>query len=64
MSLFNVSAGKQLPHDVNVIVEIPRHSDPVKYEVDKETGALHVDRFMAAAMHYPCDYGYIPQTLS
>ena len=64
MSLFNVSSGKELPHDVNVIIEIPRHSDPVKYEVDKETGALHVDRFMASAMHYPCDYGYIPQTLS
>ena len=64
MSLFNVGAGKAIPHDVNVIIEIPRHSDPVKYEVDKETGALHVDRFMACAMHYPCDYGYIPQTLS
>ena len=47
----------------NVIVEISP-SDPIKYEVDKETGALFVDRFMSTAMHYPCNYGYIPQTLS
>ena len=64
MSLFKVEAGKDLPHDVNVIIEIPKHSDPVKYEVDKKTGALHVDRFMATCMYYPCDYGYIPNTLS
>lgn len=50
--------------DVNVVIEIPAHSDPVKYEVDKETGHLVVDRFMGTAMHYPCNYGYIPQTLS
>jgi inorganic pyrophosphatase len=47
-----------------VIIEIPSHADPVKYEVDKTTGAMFVDRFMNTAMHYPCNYGYIPHTLS
>ncbi|MBL1431863.1 MAG: inorganic diphosphatase [Gammaproteobacteria bacterium] len=64
MNLDRVSSGKNLPNDINVIIEIPSHSDPVKYEVDKETGAMFVDRFMTAAMHYPCNYGYIPHTLS
>ncbi len=64
MILDRVSSGKNVPSDINVIVEIPSHSDPIKYEVDKETGAMFVDRFMGTAMHYPCNYGYIPQTLS
>jgi len=64
MNLDRVTSGKDVPHDINVIVEIPAHSDPVKYEVDKETGAMFVDRFMNTAMHYPCNYGYIPHTLS
>jgi inorganic pyrophosphatase len=64
MILDRVVSGKNVPNDVNVIIEIPSHSDPVKYEVDKETGAMFVDRFMGTAMHYPCNYGYIPQTLS
>jgi inorganic pyrophosphatase len=64
MNLDRVSSGYDVPHDVNVIIEIPAHSDPVKYEVDKETGAMFVDRFMNTAMHYPCNYGYIPHTLS
>ncbi len=64
MILDRVSSGKSVPNDINVIIEIPSHSDPVKYEVDKETGAMFVDRFMGTAMHYPCNYGYIPQTLS
>jgi inorganic pyrophosphatase len=64
MNLDRVGSGKQLPDDINVIIEIPSHSDPVKYEVDKETGALFVDRFMNTAMFYPCNYGYIPHTLS
>lgn len=63
MNLDRVGSGRELPHDVNVIVEIPMNSDPVKYEVDKETGALFVDRFMSTAMRYPCNYGYIPHTL-
>ena len=64
MNLDRVSSGKDLPNDINVIIEIPAHSDPVKYEVDKQTGAMFVDRFMTAAMHYPCNHGYIPHTLS
>ncbi len=64
MPLKQVSPGDQLPEQVNVIIEIPSHSDPVKYEVCKDTGALLVDRFMQTSMHYPCNYGYIPQTLS
>lgn len=64
MSLNAVPAGKKLPEEVNVIIEIPAHADPVKYEVDKDTGALFVDRFMATCMHYPTNYGYVPNTLS
>lgn len=64
MSLNNIACGKNVPHDVNVIIEIPMNGPPVKYEVDKESGALFVDRFMATAMFYPTNYGYIPQTLS
>ena len=64
MNLDRVPAGKDVPNDCNVIVEIPMRGDPIKYEVDKETGAVFVDRFMATAMHYPCNYGYIPRTLS
>lgn len=64
MNLDRVNSGKDVPNDINVIIEIPSHSDPVKYEVDKETGAMFVDRFMNTAMHYPCNYGYVPHTLS
>ncbi len=64
MNLDRVSSGSHVPDEINVIIEIPSHSDPVKYEVDKETGAMFVDRFMNTAMHYPCNYGYIPHTLS
>ncbi|WP_332877535.1 inorganic diphosphatase [Massilia sp. S19_KUP03_FR1] len=64
MSLNNVPAGRDVPNDFNVIIEIPMNADPIKYEVDKDTGAIFVDRFMGTAMHYPCNYGYVPQTLS
>ncbi len=64
MSLDRVASGDKLPEAFNVIIEIPMNSDPVKYEVDKDTGAVFVDRFMMAAMHYPCNYGYIPQTIA
>jgi inorganic pyrophosphatase len=63
MNLDRVDAGRDLPNDFNVIIEIPAHADPIKYEVDKATGALFVDRFVQTAMHYPCNYGYIPHTL-
>lgn len=64
MALMNVPTGKDVPNDFNVIIEIPMQGDPVKYEVDKESGAIFVDRFMGTAMQYPCNYGYIPHTLS
>lgn len=64
MILDHVTSGDNPPNEVNVIIEIPALSDPVKYEVDKDTGAMFVDRFMGTAMHYPCNYGYIPHTLS
>ncbi|VCU69263.1 Inorganic pyrophosphatase [Pigmentiphaga humi] len=64
MNLDRVGPGKKAPEEFNVIIEIPMNADPIKYEVDKETGALFVDRFMMTAMHYPCNYGYVPQTLS
>lgn len=64
MSLNAIKPGQDVPNDVNVIIEIPMHAAPVKYEVDKASGALFVDRFMATAMFYPANYGYIPQTLS
>jgi len=64
MGLSKIGAGKNIPEEFNVIIEIPAHSKPIKYEVDKETGALFVDRFMSTSMRYPCDYGYIPNTLS
>ncbi|MEO6364229.1 MAG: inorganic diphosphatase [Caldimonas sp.] len=64
MSLHNVTPGVRAPDEFNVIVEIPMNADPIKYEVDKDSGAMFVDRFMSTAMHYPCNYGYVPQTLS
>ena len=64
MNLDRVTAGQRAPTEINVIIEIPSHADPVKYEVDKDTGAMFVDRFMNTAMHYPCNYGYIPQSLA
>ena len=64
MSLHNVTPGASAPDEFNVIIEIPMNADPIKYEVDKESGAMFVDRFMSTAMHYPCNYGYVPQTLA
>ncbi len=64
MSLLTVPCGKDVPNDVNVIIEIPMHALPVKYEVSKDSGALFVDRFLSTSMVYPINYGYIPQTLS
>lgn len=64
MSHRKVSSGINVPLDINVIIEIPAFSNPVKYEMDKETGALTVDRFMGTALQYPTNYGYIPHSLS
>lgn len=64
MRLDLVGPGKKAPEQINVIIEIPARSAPVKYELDKKTGAMFVDRFLATAMFYPCNYGYVPHTLS
>jgi inorganic pyrophosphatase len=64
MSLNDVAAGKNLPEEINVIIEIPANADPIKYEVDKDSGAIFVDRFMSTCMFYPCNYGYVNHTLS
>lgn len=64
MSLAAVPPGKNLPDELNVIIEIPANTGPVKYEVDKLSGAVFVDRFMATPMFYPCNYGYVPETLA
>ena len=63
MSLYHVPTGKNPPDEINVIIEIPKDSEPVKYEVDKDSGAIFVDRILSTPMRYPCNYGYIPSTL-
>ncbi|MCR9177354.1 MAG: inorganic diphosphatase [Alphaproteobacteria bacterium] len=64
MRINKISVGENPPWDVNAIIEVGVGSDPIKYEMDKESGALFVDRFMHTAMHYPVNYGFIPHTLS
>ncbi len=64
MKLENVSIGKNAPEEVNVFIENPANALPVKYELDKKSGILFVDRFVATPMHYPCNYGFVPNTLS
>ena len=64
MNLDRVTSGDNIPDEINVIIEIPANAEPVKYEVDKESGAMFVDRILRTAMRYPANYGYIPHTLS
>lgn len=64
MGFMNVSAGKDVPNDINVIIEIPAQADPIKFEVDKDSGAIFVDRFMSTSMRYPINYGYVPHTIA
>lgn len=64
MNIDRIPIGENPPDDVNVIIEVPLGSDPIKYEMEKESGAMYVDRFLYTAMHYPCNYGFIPHTLS
>ena len=64
MNLNAVSIGKNPPHDVNVVIEVPIGGEPIKYEMDKASGALQVDRFLYTSMRYPGNYGFIPHTLS
>ena len=63
MSLNLVPAGKELPEDIYVVIEIPQNADPIKYEIDKETGIIALDRVLHTAQTYPFDYGFVPQTL-
>jgi inorganic pyrophosphatase len=64
MLIKNIKVGKDVPNSVNVIIENPANALPVKYELDKDSGALFVDRFLGTPMHYPLNYGFIPNTLS
>jgi inorganic pyrophosphatase len=64
MALDLVPTGRDVPNEINVVIEIPKDADPVKYEVDKASGAIFVDRFMSTSMHYPTNYGYVPKTIS
>jgi inorganic pyrophosphatase len=63
MGLELVASGRDLPNEINVVIEIPKDAEPVKYEVDKDTGAIFVDRILSTPMRYPCNYGYVPHTL-
>ena len=64
MNIDAISVGPKPPYDIHVVIEIPAGGLPVKYEMDKESGAMVVDRFLHTAMHYPCNYGFVPHTLS
>jgi inorganic pyrophosphatase len=64
VNLDAIPVGKNPPHEVNVVIEVPIGGEPIKYEMDKESGALFVDRFLYTSMRYPGNYGFIPHTLS
>jgi inorganic pyrophosphatase len=64
MNINEIKAGDNVPHEINVIIEIPAFADPIKFEIDKTSGALWVDRFVGTSMRYPCNYGFIPHTLA
>jgi len=64
MDISKIPVGKNPPEDINVIIEVPLGGEPIKYEVDKDSGALFVDRFLYTAMHYPTNYGFLPHTLA
>jgi inorganic pyrophosphatase len=63
MGLDLVPTGSNPPDEINVIIEIPKDAEPVKYEVDKASGAIFVDRILSTPMRYPCNYGYVPHTV-
>ena len=64
MDISKIIAGQNPPDDLNVIVEVPLGGDPIKYEIDKASGAMFVDRYLYTEMRYPCNYGFVPHTLS
>lgn len=64
MDISKIVSGKNAPDDINVIIEVPLGGEPIKYEIDKASGAMFVDRFLYTSMRYPCNYGFVPHTLS
>lgn len=64
MNILQIPPGKNPPDEINVLIEVPLRSDPIKYEYDKATGAIFVDRYLYTTMFYPCNYGFVPNTLS
>ncbi len=64
MGFEHVSSGKDVPNDINVIIEIPAQAEPIKYEIDKASSAIFVDRFVGTTLRYPCNYGYVPHTIA
>ena len=64
MDLSKISAGQNPPDDLNVLIEVPLGGDPIKYEIDKDSGAMFVDRYLYTEMRYPCNYGFVPHTMS
>ncbi len=64
MGFEQISAGQDVPNDINVIIEISAQGDPIKFEVDKDSGAVFVDRFMGSSMRYPMNYGFVPHTIA
>lgn len=64
MDLKYIETGEEVPDRINVVIEIPAQSKPIKYEMNKEAHVLVVNRFLTTSMHYPCDYGFIPHTLA
>jgi inorganic pyrophosphatase len=64
MDLSKISPGENPPFDINVVIEVPLGGDPIKYEIDKASGAMFVDRFLYTSMRYPANYGFVPHTLS
>ncbi len=64
MRLDEIPVGDKPPYEVNVVIEVPLGGEPVKYEMDKASGAMFVDRFLHTSMRYPCNYGFVPHTLA
>lgn len=64
MDITKISTGHNPPDDLNIIVEVPLGGHPIKYEIDKASGAMFVDRYLYTEMRYPCNYGFVPHTLS
>lgn len=64
MRISEIPSGENPPKDINVIIEVPLGNEPIKYEFEKKSGAIFVDRFLYTSMRYPCNYGFMPHTLS